>query len=49
MIFVDYFRDIQLVLMRVPSGGWKAIYNLNEHWVKFWLLLQISWMLPLLL
>ncbi|KAI9807092.1 MAG: hypothetical protein M1825_005809 [Sarcosagium campestre] len=28
------YRDIQLVLLRVPSGGWKVIYNLSQRWVK---------------
>ena len=28
------YRDIDLVLQRVPGGGWRAIYNLSQIWVK---------------
>lgn len=28
------YRDIDLVLQRVPGGGWRAIYNISQRWVK---------------
>ncbi|KAL2037204.1 hypothetical protein N7G274_010067 [Stereocaulon virgatum] len=28
------YRDIELVLLRIPSGGWKAIYRIDQRWVK---------------
>ena len=28
------YRDIDLVLQRVPEGGWRPIYNVKQRWVK---------------
>lgn len=28
------YRDVDLVLQRVPSGGWRLIYNLSQRWVN---------------
>lgn len=27
-------QDIDLVLKRIPSGGWKVIYRIDQRWVK---------------
>ena len=28
------WRDVDLVLQRVPQGGWRLIYNIKQRWVK---------------
>jgi Protein of unknown function (DUF3435) len=28
------YRDIDVMLQRVPGGGWRAIYNISQRWVK---------------
>lgn len=28
------YQDIDLVLQRVPGGGWRVIYNISQRWVK---------------
>lgn len=28
------YRDIDLMLQRMPGGGWRAIYNISQKWVK---------------
>jgi Protein of unknown function (DUF3435) len=28
------YRDVDLVLQRLPSGGWRLIYNVSQRWVK---------------
>lgn len=30
----DCSQDIDLVLKRIPSGGWKVIYRIDQRWVK---------------
>ena len=32
--FANDRKDIELVLKRIPSGGWKVIYRLDQRWVK---------------
>jgi hypothetical protein len=32
--FADCLQDINLVLKRIPSGGWKVIYRIDQRWVK---------------
>ncbi|MCJ1359649.1 MAG: hypothetical protein MMC33_009651, partial [Icmadophila ericetorum] len=28
------YQDIEVILVRIPSGGWKVIYWINQRWVK---------------
>ncbi|KAL2036358.1 hypothetical protein N7G274_010925 [Stereocaulon virgatum] len=35
------YRDIDLVLKRIPSGGWKVIYRIDQRWVKITVTLRI--------
>ena len=30
----DALQDIELVIKRIPSGGWKVIYRVDQRWVK---------------
>ena len=32
--FADRLQDIEVVLIRIPSGGWKVIYRIDQRWVK---------------
>lgn len=30
----ELIQDIELVLIRILSGGWKVIYRVDQRWVK---------------
>ena len=30
----DQPQDVEVVLKRIPSGGWKTMYRIDQRWVK---------------
>ena len=32
--FADRLQDVEGILVRIPSGGWKVIYRIDQRLVK---------------